>query len=464
MAHEKKPETDGNTDRKLVPKRDWTKGSISRNLLSLSWPIMISSGLMILAPTIDMIWVGKLGAASIAGIGISGTLVWVIMAGRIGINTGMMAMVARFIGAEDNDGANHVAQQAFIISTVYAVTVALLGIFSTESILTLMGLEADVVAEGAAYLRIMLVGSAAMSFQLTTEAIMQASGDAMTPMRISVIFRIIHVALVPFLVFGWSVFPRLGVSGAAITNVISQSLGLAMGLFVLFTGRTRLRLTLRNFRVDFHIIWRIVRIGIPAALSMAGRMFGRLGLMWFMVPFGTLAVAAHSLITTVELIVTIPGFGFGRGAGVLVGQNLGAQQPGRAERSAWLGVGFASGIVMLFLLVFLLWPELIIRVFSPESDLIELATVFLMIAVLGFLTLGFETVLAFSLSGAGDTVPPMLFTMFSFGVQLLLAFLLPRITDLGVYGVRWAMVIGMLIGMFAFLVYFRLGRWKHKRI
>jgi len=468
MADVEKREIDdsaGRSGRGRAMGRDWTKGSIVRNLLALSWPIIISNGLRTVGPTVDMIWVGKLGAASIAGVGIAGTAVWVVMAGRMGINTGTRAILARFVGAGDAEGANHVAQQAIIISAIYAIAMAAIGVFFAEQILRLLGVEADVVAEGAAYMRIMFIGTAATSFYMMAEGIMQASGDAVTPMRISVFCRLFHVALCPFLVFGWWVFPRMGVSGAAISNVVAESLGLMLGLSVLFTGRSRMRLTLRNFRIDLNIIWRIVRIGIPSSIMSMQRSLGRLAFVWFMTPFGTLAVAAHILLQRIEVFITTPGFGFGRGGGVLVGQNMGAQQIGRAERSAWLSVGFTEIIMITGAVVMLLWPGGVIRIFNPGPELVEVASVFLRIAVVGFVMIGFDVVLMNCLSGAGDTLPPMLITLLTMWVvPVPLAFFLPRVTNLGVYGVRWAIVVGIFVGAIAYVIYFRLGRWKRKSV
>ena len=255
--------------------RDWTKGSIIRNLLTLSWPIMVGDSLNMLGPTIDLIWVGRLGVASIAGVGVAGMAVTLVMTGRMGLNMGMRAMVARFVGAGDNKSATHVAQQALVISGAYSIVMAAIGVFFAEPILMLFGLEADVVAEGAAYMRIMFIGTAAMSFRVWAEGVMHTSGDVMTPMKVNISFRLFHVALCPFLVFGWWIFPRMGVSGAAMTNVISQSLGTSIGLWFLFSGRTRLRLTLRNFRLNPNTIWRIAKIGIPASITGMERTFGR---------------------------------------------------------------------------------------------------------------------------------------------------------------------------------------------
>ena len=461
-------ETGGFTERGrkgAVFAKDWTQGSIIRNLLTLSWPMIISSSLGILGPTIDMIWVGKLGAASIAGVGVGGIAVMLVMAGRMGLSAGMRAMVARFVGAGDNKGAVHVAQQAFITSGAYAIVMAAVGIFFAEPILMLLGLEVDVVAEGAAYMRILFIGSAAMSFRLMAEGIMQASGDAMTPMKIAFLFRFSHIILSPVLIFGWWIFPSMGVSGAAMANVVSQSLGTAIGLWFLFSGRSRLRVTLRNFHLDLNIIWRVVKIGIPASILGMQSSLGRFVLIWFIVPFGTLAVAAHTLMQRIEMFLFMPGWGFGLAAGVLAGQNLGAKKPGRAEKGGWLAAGLMESLMVVSVGAILLWPGSIIRVFSPDSALIDIASDFLMIATAGYIMIGFVAVLMQFLSGVGDTLPPMIISILMvWVVQLPLSYLLPKVTDLGVYGIRWAIVAGTIIGAVIYIVYFRLGRWKRKQL
>jgi len=451
--------------RKAAFDRDWTKGSIVRNLLSLSWPMIVTDCLNTIGPTIDMIWVGKLGAASIAGVGIASMALLFVRLGVWGMNTGMRAMVARFVGAGDTKGAIHVSQQTLVTCGAYATVMTIAGILFAEPILRLFGVEADVVSEGAAYMRIMFLGTAAVAFHQMTEVIMQSAGDAVTPMRISISTRVVHTILCPFLVFGWWIFPRLGVSGAAVTNVISLGLAMTLGLWVVFTGRSRLRVTLRNFRFDPGIIWRVVRIGIPATIMSVQWSLGRLVLMKFMIPFGTLAVAAHTLMGRIETFVTMPSFGFGRGAGVLVGQNLGAQQPGRAGRSAWLAMLFAEFIIIIFAVVALLWPGMVIRLFSPDPELTEISSVYLRIAAVGFVALGFNFVLEQCLAGAGDTLPPMVIEAVSTWMVILpLAYFLPRVTNLGVYGVRWSMVAGCVAAAVAFVVYFRVGRWKRKKV
>ncbi len=427
--------------------------------------MLISNTLMMLGPTIDMVWVGKLGSASIAGVGVAGVAVQLVMVAMMGLIMGMRAMVARFVGAGDLRAANHMANQGFVLSATVSLVIAAVGIFFTEAILGLFELEAAVVAQGSAYMRISLVGQAIMSFRMMSDGVMQASGDTMTPMKQAVIYRLFHVALCPFLVFGWWIFPRLGVSGAAITSVVSQTLGTSLGLWVLFTGRSRLRLSLKNFRLDLNIIWRMVRIGLPALVSGIQRTFSQFFLMWFMAPFGTLAVAAHSINQRIEMILIMPAMAFGMASGVLVGQNLGAIHPERAEKSAWLAVSLVGGIMVFISVVILLWAEGLVRIFSTEPALVELAATFIRISVAGFILLGFMFVFMQSLSGAGDTVPPMIVSVVTFwAVVLPLAYFLPKITELGMYGIRWAIVSEVVVGAIVFTIYFRTGRWKRKKI
>ena len=445
--------------------KDWTQGSIIGNLLGLSWPMIVSSMFNMLGPTIDMVWVGKLGSASIAGVGVSGMVVMVINSARMGLQTGTRAIIARFWGADDKEGAIHVAQQALVVSTIFAVVMAAIGIFLAEPILRVMGVEPDVVSEGAAYMRIMLVGSVAMSFRMMAEGTMQASGDAVNPMRIIMLARLLHTAICPFLVFGWWISPRLGVSGAALTNVISQGLGGVVALWFLFSGRTRLHLTLKKFYFDGGMIWRIVRIGIPATVTGLERSFANLVLVKLIVPFGTVAVAAHSLVQRVDSFIHMPAQGMGQASGVLAGQNLGAGQPERAERTGWIAAGLFTGVMVIGSLVIWFWAEQVIGIFNTEPDLVKVASVFLRIEIVSYMVFGVVMVLTQCLNGVGDTLIPMITTLVTmWAVQVPLAYFLPQITDLGVYGVRWGIVSAIALRAVIYGVYFKMGRWKRKRV
>jgi len=459
------PRDSGDIRKQSRFERDWTKGNIVQNLISLAWPMMVGSSLNMLGPTIDMIWVGRLGVASVAGVGVAGMIVMLMNSMRMGLYTGLRAMVARFVGAGDNENANHVAQQAFVVGAAFSTFIALVGIFLAEEILTLLGLEPDVVIAGAAYMRIQFIGAIFMSLRMITESTMQASGDAMTPMKIAVIYRVLHVILCPFLVFGWWIFPRMGVSGAAMTNVISQLIGGGLGLWFLFSGRTRMRLTLKNFRLDGSMIWRIVRIGIPASVSSMERGVSQTVMLWFMTPFGTLPLAAHTICSRADGIVSIAAMGIGAAAGVLAGQNLGAKQPGQAEKACWLAAGIGEGLMIAISLAIFLSPQTLAYIFTPDPALVEVTSVFLRIMMAYFLAEGFRMVFMRCLNDVGDTVPPMLIAILSMWlIQVPLAYFLPRIGGLDVLGVRWAMAIGTIAQVVAYVTYFRLGKWKLKQV
>ncbi len=407
----------------------------------------------------------KLGAAPVAGVAVASVVNTLVQTLGPGLIMGTRAMVSRFIGAGDVGGANHVAAQSFIIGVVFGAFTAAVGILFAEPIMRLFGVEGDVATEGAVYIRIMLIGWVTFAFWEVAFASMQASGDSVTPMKLAIFIRSIHALLCPFLVMGWWVFPRLGVVGAATANIIYQSLGGGIGLWVLISGRTRLRLTLRDFRIDLNIIWRILKIGIPASIMRAQGAFGNLFLAWFMVPFGTLAVAAHGLVQRVEHWLSMTGGGLGSGGSVLVGQNLGAGQPERAARSGWLAVGLAQGFMVACSLAILLWAENIIGLFSTEPALVELSSIFLRIAAANLLVMTLAQVMQACIAGAGDTLPLMLISTLVIWVVLLpLVFFLPKVANLGVFGVRWAIVISMFTGAITYITYFRLGRWKRKKV
>jgi putative MATE family efflux protein len=427
--------------------------------------MIVGNSVNMIGPTVDMIWVGRLGSAAIAGVGVSGIAVMLAQSGLMGLFMGLRAMVARFIGAGDEKMANHVSQQAIVIGAISSFTLAIIGIFFSERILMLVGVQEDVIAQGAGYLRIQFIGMTAMAFRMMSEGIMQASGDVNTPMKIAFFFRVVHVILSPILIFGWWVFPRLGVNGAAWTNVISQTAGTALAFWFLMSGRSRLKLSFKDFKLDPPVIWRIVRVGIPASVMGIERNLSQFIMVKFMAPFGTAAMAAHTLNQRVEMILFMPAFGFGMAAGVLTGQNLGADRPDRAEKSAWMAAGIVQAFCMVCATALLFWAEVAVGVFSSDPEVVATGATFLRIASVGYLVMGVGAVIQQAITGAGDTVLPMVISaVTAWLIQLPLAYFLPRMTDLGVNGVRWAVVIPMFVSSVAYVIYFRLGRWKKKKL
>ncbi|MBI4180758.1 MAG: MATE family efflux transporter [Chloroflexi bacterium] len=445
--------------------RDWTKGNITGNLWRLSWPIIISYGLTQLGPTVDTFWVGKLGSKAIAGIGSAGIIV--ILANNIntGLLIGLRALVARHVGSGDRQGANLAVQQAFIIIVTFSAIMATIGIFFSDTILRLFGLEPTVAEQGAAYLRIQFLGTLTIGLRTLTESAMQASGDVKLPMNIGIFYRLFHVVLDPFLIFGWWIFPSMGVSGASLAGVLTQGVGGAIGMWFLFSGRTRLRLSVKGIRLELSMLRRLLKVGLPAIAGSVERQFANVVVLWLIVPFGTVAVAAHSLISRVDTFVTPVIQGTSQSSGVLAAQNLGAQQPERAERTVWVAMGLTTVLMIVFSVFVWFWAERIIGAFNNEPSLVKIGSSFLRIEIASFLALNLSMVLSQSLQTVGATMVTMVGILATlWGVQVPLSYLLPKFTSLGVYGIRWAGVVATVLRGLFYLVYFQTGAWKRKRI
>jgi putative MATE family efflux protein len=445
--------------------RDWTQGSILNNLLTLTWPIVISNSLNMLGPTIDMIWVGKLGTVSLAAVGLSAQVIMVVNALLMGLFVSLRAMVARRVGERDDKGANHAFQQAFTVGIAFSILTAVIGIFLSRQIINLFGADVEVVDAAVPYNRIQFVGMITMTIRMLSDATMQSSGDTMNSMRVGIFFRCLHMALCPFWVFGWWIFPRLGVSGAALMDVIAQGIGGALSLWLLMSGRSRLYITFKDFQIDFGNIWLQLKIGIPSSINSMLRSFVSLTIIKFLVPFGTAAIAAHSLGQRIEGFLDVGASAVGNAAGALAGQNLGARKPERAAKSGWLAVGLATGLMAIISIVILIWAESIVRLFNSDPDLVKIAATFLRIAVVSFLSIGPAGVLTNCLNQVGDTMIPLVVSVATmYGMQLPLAYFLPKIGNLGVYGVRWAMAIALAMRAVAYLIYFRTDRWKYRKV
>ncbi len=443
--------------------KDWTQGSISGNLLTLAWPVIISNSLNMGGPTIDMLWVGKLGASAMAAVGLSGQIVMVVNALLMGLFTSLRAMVSRRVGEKDEPGANHAFQQAFFIGIIFSLVMAVIGIFLSRNIIDLFGAEPDVVRDAIPYNRIQFISTVTMTLRMMTEATLQSSGDTMTAMRIGVLYRVVHIALCPFLVFGWWIFPELGVVGAALTNVISQLLGGIIELIILMTGRSRLHISFKGFQLDPGNIWRQVKIGLPSSINGMLRNFLSLLIFKIVVPFGTLSTASYSLVQRIDGFLDVGAGAFGNAAGALAGQNLGARKPERAAKTGWLAVGYATAVMTVISIAILIWAEPVVRIFNTDPGVVQIASTLIRIATVTYIMMGPASVLTNCLNQVGDTMIPLIASMVTmWGIQLPLAYFLPKVFNIGVYGVMWAMAIALSVRGAAYMVYFRMGKWKER--
>jgi putative MATE family efflux protein len=451
--------------KKPALQRDLTQGSIVKNLLQLSWPMIVMEATYMISQIWDMLWVGKAGgSSSIAALGISNLIMMLVSTVDMTLISGARAMISRFIGARDYESARKVAGQTFVMAVIWGLIVTVFGLALLKNILGVFGFEEAVITESVIFLRIFFAGWVSLELLIMGLYIIQSTGDSFNPMLIEISVRVVHLILCPLLVMGIG-FPAMGIAGAALANISAQSLGAVAGLWILFTGRTRIKLSLRDFRLNADMIWREIKIGFWSMITMLQYNASMLIITKILAPFGTQALAADRIVGNIQGFVITPNIGLGGGVAVLVGQNLGAKQPERAVKSTWLGAAILEGFMLVCGIAILIWAENIIILFDNDPQLVTIGAAFLRIAVAGYMVMGVNSALQNCITGSGDTLPNMLI---NFGmiwlIQIPLTYYLANHTALGVYGIRWAMVISVFTGAIAYFLYFQSGRWKHKKV
>ena len=468
----------GGRRRSAYATRNLTEGSIPRNLFFLAWPQMTAGALQTLDQIADLFWAGFIGTHAIASIGVAQSWTQLVMTGRQGLDTSTRAMVARAVGAGNIALANHVAMQAIFLSTIIGFIMATVGIVFTEVLLRTLGASEELIAQGALYMRVQFLASLTRAFLQSGSAILQASGDTLTPMKAQLVSRVLHLGLSPLLVFGVFWFPELGLAGAALGNALAQTVGAAMNFRVLFTGRSRLHLSLRTFRLDWGILWRQIRIGAPSSVTQMERSMANLIVVGLITSFGDLSLAAYSITQRLHQFVNLGSQGLGQASGVLVGQNLGAQQPERARATVWWALAYVAALKLAIASVIFLFPVQLLSIFTRDAALMEVAVPWLQIQILAWMVGGAGMVFQQTFNTAGDTFIPMVVILGSMWfIELPLAIMLsgvaadwtilnwlPALGNFGQFGIAWAIVIAMGARMMFYFPYFLWGPWMKKQV
>lgn len=457
--------------------RDLTEGSVPRTLWLLVWPLMVSGLLQSIDQLFELTWAGMLGFRAIASIGVAQSWIQLFNTARQGFDTATRAMVARAIGAKDPELANHIASQALVFNVCLAWTSMFIGINVAPGLLRLLGVSEEMVAIGGQYLQLRFVSTSTFALLYTSGSILQASGDTITPMKAQFLARAILIPLSPILIF----VVGLGLPGAAVAGSIGQIVGVAMTLKVLFSGKSRVKITLAGLRPDFPLYWRMVKLGAPSSWTTGERALAQLLLTGVVAPFGDTVLAAFGMTQRLQQFVMLGQMGVGQAAGVLVGQNLGAKKLARARATTWWALGqcfLMSGIVGSIIFLF---PDKFLALFTHEEHLLEVAVPWMHIMVIGFMAFAAGNVFMQVFNTAGDTTTTMLTgiatiwlvqqplarilsgsleTWNLFGLQLSI----PGVEGLGAFGIAWAMVIAILARLVIFFPYFLWGPWYRKRV
>ena len=440
-------------------------GSIPRSIFVLALPLLVRAVLQSLQSVVDIFWVGKLGPTSLAAVAMASTVIMAFFPLLIGIGTGTIALISRAIGAKNQYAADNAATQSMIIALFTALILCIIGITFSEPLLRLLQAKGDVLEQGTLYLKILLLGGITTTLLFLGCAILQGAGNATTPMKIMSLSVIANIILDPILIFGLIGAPRLEVKGAAIATILAQALGCVAILYILLKGKSHIHIKFSQFKIRLKTMWQIIKIGVPSSIQMLSRNLMSMILIAIVASFGTYAIAAYGIGMRLRMIVLLPAFSFGTASAVLVGQNLGAKNPHRAKMCAWCATIINAAIMLCIGILFFIFAENIIRLFNNNPEVIAVGGNYLRITSLFFPTIALGVVLGRSLMGAGNTIPPMIITIITlWAIQIPLALILPRYTNLGISGIWWAIVSASTIQGLLISIWFQKGHWKKKEI
>jgi len=445
--------------------QDFTRGSLNRAIVLLAIPMVMEMVLESLFAVVDVFWVGRLGADAVATVGLTESLLSVIFAVGFGLGLSTTAMVARRIGEKDAPGAAVAGVQAIVLGLGTSLAIGVPCWIYAPRLLQVMGASPQIVATGSGYTRIALGGCGAVLMLFLNNAIFRGAGDAAVAMRLLWVSNIINLVLDPCLIFGWGPFPKLGVTGAALATFIGRSIGVAYQFYRLLRGTERIHILFEQVRFDLHVLLRLVRVSLTGILQFLVADVSWIGLVRIVSLFGSAALAGYTIAIRIVIFVILPSWGLSNAAATLVGQNLGAKQPERAEQSVW-----RTGLYnMLFLgsvgVFFVLFADPIIRLFTQDPVVVPLAVSCLRILSYGNIGYAYGMVMLQAFNGAGDTITPTFVNFFGFCLlELPLAYTMAVPLHLGTNGAYYAIVFAEAAIAVAGVVIFRRGRWKRQQI
>jgi putative MATE family efflux protein len=389
----------------------------------------------------------------------------IVYALAMGLSTAATALISRKVGEKDPEGAAVAAVQAIGAAVVIAGSVGVIGALLSPRLLALMGASADVVAYGSRYTGVMLGGSVTIFLLFVVNAVFRSSGDAATAMRSLWLANILNILLAPCLIFGLGPFPRLGVVGAAVATTISRATGVVYQLVVLARGRGRVQILARHLGLDARVLAPLLRIASVGTLQVLIESASWLALVLILSSYGSMVLAGYTIAMRIAIFAMLPSWGLAGGAATLVGQNLGAGEPLRAQRSVETIALYNVIVLGSVGAVFALFPHAIVGLVSTDPEVTGYAASCLRITGLGFVFFGFGMVAVQAFNGAGDTLTPMLLNVGSFWFfKIPLAYLLAKVLDLGPRGVFIAVTAAYTLQGILGGVLFRRGRWKTRTI
>lgn len=444
---------------------NYTEGSIAKATVLLAIPMILEMAMESVFAIVDIFFVSGLGAEAVATVGLTEAVISLLYAVAIGMSMAVTALVARRVGQKDPEAAGLVAAQALWLGVIVSLLVGYVGLTQAETILTVMGADAAVLETGSTYTSIMFTGAFTIVFLFLNNAIFRGAGDASIAMRALILANGTNIILDPMLIYGVGPFPELGLTGAAVATNIGRGLGVLYQLYYLCRNDRRIQVHLRHLVIKVSVIAQICRVSVGGIAQFLIATASWVFLMRLVSAYSAEAVAGYTIAIRVILFVILPSWGLSNAVTTLVGQNLGAGKPDRAERTVMQVAKYNMAYMGIVGLVLILLPAWVMGFFTDAPDVILNGTQSLRILSYGFVFLALGSVMTQAFNGAGDTMTPTWINGFAFWVvQIPLAWMLSAGIGLGPEGVYWSVFVADTVMSLVAFWMFRRGSWKSRYV
>lgn len=445
--------------------RDFTESSLGQAIFILAVPMVLEMVMESVFAVVDIFFVSKLGAGAVATVGITESAMTVVYAIGMGLSMATTALVSRRIGEKNKKQAGVVAFQAIMVGVIISLCIAVPGVLFAKEFLIIMGATESMAAEGYMFPAIMFGSNMVIMLLFIINAVFRSSGDAAISMRVMWFANIINIILDPLLIFGYGPFPEMGLAGAAVATTTGRGLAVIYQFYLLFRGNHRIRLYWNSLKIRVSVMLKLIKISGGGILQNLIATSSWILLVRIIAVSGPEALAGYTIAIRIIIFALLPAWGLSNAASTLVGQNLGAKQPERAERSVWI-TGYVNMIFMGILGIFLAaFPEFFIRLFISDLAVVENGTLALRIISFGFLFYALGMVLVQGFNGSGDTLTPTRINLICFWLfEIPLAYFLAIVLNMGLTGASVAIVAAESLLAIIALFLFRKGKWKLREV
>ncbi|MCR9263260.1 MAG: MATE family efflux transporter [Flavobacteriaceae bacterium] len=444
---------------------EFTTGSIRKAIFMLSIPMILEMLMESIFALVDIAYVSKVSVNAVATIGLTESVITLVYALAIGLSMAATAVVARRIGEKDVDGAKVAAVQAIGLGVLVSLVLGVVGILYAKEILALMGGEPDLIAEGYGYTKLLIGGNITIMLLFLINAIFRGAGNASMAMWTLVLSNGLNIILDPIFIFGWGPIPEYGVMGAAIATNIGRGTAVLFQLGILFFGWGKIKLVLQDLVLNVKVMVNLIRVSLGGIAQFLIGTSSWVFLMRIMSEFGSEVLAGYTIAIRVMMFTLMPSWGMSNAAATLVGQNLGAKQPDRAEISVWKTGKYNAYFMGAVSLVYLIFAKSIISWFNATPSVVENGALCLQIIALGYVFYAYGMVVSQAFNGAGDTKTPTKINLISFWLfQLPLAYVAALVLGWGAKGVFIAITLAEVLLAIMAMVWFKKGKWKQVQV